>query len=72
MDTWVGKCLVAIGVICILVGLILWFAPKVPWLGRLPGDIHIHGERVSFHFPWVTCLVISVLLTILLNLILRR
>lgn len=63
--------LVTFGAVIILVGLALLIAPKVPWLGRLPGDIHCRGKNVSFHFPLTTCLVLSVVLTVILNLVLR-
>ena len=43
----------------------------VPWLGHLPGDIHYEGKNASFHFPMVTCIVLSIILTVLLNLVLR-
>jgi ribose/xylose/arabinose/galactoside ABC-type transport system permease subunit len=72
METWLGKLLVGFGLFSVVLGLILWFAPKVPWLGRLPGDFRIQGERFSFFFPLATCLILSILLTILLNLFLRR
>jgi hypothetical protein len=48
------------------IGLLLWSGLGKGWLGRLPGDIHIEREHFSFHFPIVTCLLLSVLLTILL------
>jgi hypothetical protein len=44
---------------------------KLPWIGRLPGDIHIERRNFSIHFPIVTSLLLSVILTILLNLFLR-
>ena len=72
MQSLLGRLLVAVGIFSILLGLILWLAPKVPWVGRLPGDFHIRGERFSFYFPLATCLVVSLLLTILLNMLLRR
>jgi len=53
------------------IGLVLLVAPKVPWLGNLPGDIHYRGRNTSFHFPVVTCLVVSLVLTVILNLLLR-
>jgi DUF2905 family protein len=61
-----GKFVIVIGVIITLVGLILWsgFAPK--WLGRLPGDIRIEREHSAFYFPIVTCIVLSILLSLLL------
>jgi len=63
-----GKFIVIIGVVATLVGLILWsgFAPK--WLGRLPGDIRIEREHSSFYFPIVTCIVLSVLLSLVFSL----
>jgi Protein of unknown function (DUF2905) len=66
-----GKFVVIIGVITTLVGLMIWggFAPK--WLGRLPGDIRIERERSVFYFPIVTCIVLSILLSLLLS-IFRR
>jgi len=64
----VGKLIVIVGVITTLVGLLLWsgFAPK--WLGRLPGDIRIEREHSSFYFPIVTCIVLSIALSLLLSL----
>jgi hypothetical protein len=63
-----GKFIVIIGVIATLIGLVIWsgFAPK--WLGRLPGDIRIEREHSSFYFPIVTCIVISIVLSLLLSL----
>ena len=64
----VGRLIVTIGVITTLVGLVMWsgFAPK--WLGRLPGDIRIEREHSSFYFPIVTCIVLSVVLSLLFSL----
>jgi hypothetical protein len=66
-----GKMLILMGLFVLLLGLILTFAPKlkIPFLGRLPGDIRIEREGFSLYFPIVTCIVLSVLLTLLLNLI---
>ena len=66
-----GKFAVVIGIVMTLIGLILWsgFAPK--WLGRLPGDIRIEREHSAFYFPIVTCIILSVLLSLLLS-IFRR
>ena len=66
-----GRMLVFMGLLVVIMGLLLIFVPKlkVPFLGRLPGDIIIQRERFSFYFPIVTCIVLSILLTILLNLI---
>jgi hypothetical protein len=63
-----GKFIVIIGVVATLVGLVMWsgFAPK--WLGRLPGDIRIGREQSSFYFPIVTCIILSIVLSLLLSL----
>jgi len=66
-----GKLLVVIGAVSVLVGLVLWggFTPK--WLGRLPGDIRIEREHSVFYFPIVTCIILSIVLSLLLS-IFRR
>ena len=61
-----GRALIFFGVILTSFGLILLVAPKVPWLGRLPGDILIQRERFSFYFPLTSCLVASLLLSLAL------
>jgi hypothetical protein len=55
-----------------LAGLLLMLGGRfLPWLGRLPGDIHYQGQNVSCFFPIVTSILLSILLTLLLNLIVR-
>lgn len=61
-----GKLLVIAGVVLVGVGIILWTGVGKGWFGRLPGDIHYSKGDFSFHFPIVTCLVISALVTLLL------
>jgi Mg2+/citrate symporter len=62
-----GKLVVIIGVISTLLGLVMWsgFAPK--WLGRLAGDIRIEREHSAFYLPIVTCIILSVVLSLLLS-----
>jgi hypothetical protein len=73
MDTsGFGKIILFAGLLLTLLGAVILLAGKVPFLGRLPGDIHIHKPGFSFHFPLITCLLLSVLLTILLNIFLKR
>ena len=67
-----GKFLMTLGVLLLLGGAVLYFGEKYFNLGRLPGDIHIERENFRFHFPIVTSLLVSVILTILLNLFLGR
>ena len=60
----VGRPLIILGLILVAAGLAISFAPKLPtWLGRLPGDIHIKRANFSFHFPLMTCLIISAILS---------
>lgn len=58
-----GWTLVIIGAVVAVIGLVWVFAPSIPWLGRLPGDIDIEGKGVRFYFPVVSCIVVSLLLT---------
>ncbi len=71
MDS-LGKALILFGVILALLGGLLLLAGKIPFLGRLPGDIVIRRERWSFYFPLTTSIVISILLTLLFSLFSRR
>ena len=66
-----GKFLVLVGVTITIVGAALWAGFGKGWLGRLPGDINIERGSSGFYFPIVTCILISIVLTILLN-IFRR
>ncbi len=60
-----GKTLIIFGAILALIGLGLLFYHKVPWLGRLPGDIVYRRGNFTFYFPLVTSLLISILITLL-------
>ena len=64
----IGRFLLLVGVLIAVVGAVLLFLPRVPWLGRLPGDILVRRGPVTFYFPLATSIILSVLLTILLNL----
>ena len=61
-----AKTFIILGIVFILIGGILSFAGKIPWLGRLPGDIVIKKENFSFYFPLTTCLLLSALLSCVL------
>jgi len=61
-----GRFLVVVGVSLVIVGALLWSGLGKNWLGRLPGDIHYAKGNFSFHFPLVTCLILSALLSLLL------
>jgi hypothetical protein len=59
-----GKFLIIAGVVLVVLGLVLMTGAKLSFLGRLPGDIAYRGKNVTFYFPIVTCLVLSVALTL--------
>ena len=61
----IGKFLLIAGVIFIIVGGFLAYGPKIPFLGKLPGDIYIKRDNFSFYFPITTCIVISIILSVL-------
>lgn len=65
----VGKLLVLLGVALVLLGGLLWLAGRIPFLGRLPGDIRIQRDGFTCFFPLATSLLLSLLLTLLLALI---
>jgi hypothetical protein len=61
----IGKILIVFGCLMVALGVLLVFSDKFPWLGRLPGDISIKRENFSFYFPLTTCILISLLLSLL-------
>lgn len=63
-----GKLLIVIGIVCILVGLLVSYLPKIPFLGKLPGDISIQLENFKFYFPLATSILVSIILSLLLYL----
>jgi len=67
-----GRILIVIGLLIAAVGLVLSFAGKIHWLGRLPGDFFFRGKGFSFYFPLTTSILISVILTLILWFINRR
>jgi len=67
----IARFLLILGGLLILVGLVVFLAGKLG-LGRLPGDIILERENFVFYFPLTTAIIISIILTLLLNLLLRR
>ncbi|MBL0741671.1 DUF2905 domain-containing protein [Chryseolinea lacunae] len=61
-----GKLLMIVGVICFIAGLVMTFGPKLPWLGKLPGDIAVDKGNVKFYFPLTTSILVSIVLSVLL------
>lgn len=67
-----GKMLIIIGVVIVLIGAVLMLGPKIPWLGRLPGDFSYKGKNFTFYFPLGTSILISIVLTLILWLISKK
>jgi hypothetical protein len=67
-----GKLLIIFGVVLALLGGLLLVVGKIPFIGRLPGDIYIQKDNFTFYFPLATSLLISILLTLLFSLFSRR
>jgi len=63
-----GKILIICGICLVVLGVILIFGDKIPWIGRLPGDIYIKRDKFTFYFPLMTSIIISLLLTLLFSL----
>ena len=69
----IGRTLIALGLIILAIGVLFTISEKLPIrLGRLPGDIVIRGKNSTFYFPLVTCLLLSVVLSIVMWLFRRR
>jgi len=69
MNSQTGKWLIVAGVLIVVVGvLIYFFHDKLNWLGKLPGDIRVERDNFHFYFPITTMIVISIILTLLINL----
>jgi hypothetical protein len=62
-----GKGLLLLGLILAVIGGVLLLLPKIPWIGKLPGDIFYKGEKFSFYFPLTTSIILSLLLTLLFS-----
>ena len=72
MDSQWGKYIIFFGAVIILIGVIVYFlGDKLHWIGRLPGDIRVERDNFRFYFPITTMILLSLLLTLLVNLIKR-
>jgi hypothetical protein len=68
----IGKLLIIVGGFIVIVGFFLALGLRIPYLGKLPGDISVDRGNVHIYFPIVTCLLLSLVLTLLLNAFFRR
>ena len=68
MNAQTGKWIIIAGVIIVIIGVLIYLLhDKLNWLGKLPGDIRIRKNNFSFYFPVVTMIIISIVLTIIIN-----
>ncbi len=67
----IGKVLIIFGLVLVVLGGFILLGDKIPFLGKLPGDIHVKKNNFQFYFPLATCIIISIILTIILNLFRR-
>ena len=70
--SYLGKLLILLGFFLALIGVLVLVAGKIPWLGKLPGDIFIQKKNFSFYFPLTTSIILSIILTLLLYFITRK
>jgi len=70
--TGLGKILVLSGSVLIIFGVLFMLANKVPWIGRLPGDIYIKRENLNFYFPITTSILLSIVISLVLFFMGRR
>lgn len=61
-----GKLLIVSGVVLVLAGIVVSVADRVPWLGKLPGDILVRRDNFTFYFPLASCLLVSAVLSLIL------
>ncbi|MEW6215103.1 MAG: DUF2905 domain-containing protein [Nitrospirota bacterium] len=69
---YIGKFLILLGIIVAAIGGLILISGKIPWIGRLPGDIIIQKRNFTFYFPLATSILLSLILTLLFWLIGRR
>lgn len=66
-----GKFLIITGIVLVIVGLLMQFPNRIPLLGKLPGDIRIERENFSFYFPIMSCIVLSIIISVIMYLVNR-
>ncbi len=69
---FISKLLIGLGILFIIIGFLIPVISKIPFIGKLPGDIYIKKDNFVFYFPLATCIIISIVLTLILNLIFRK
>lgn len=69
---YLGKIIIVMGIFLVVLGALILLSPKIPFIGRLPGDILIKRDNVTFFFPLASSIIISLIITIILSLISGR
>jgi len=69
MFSAMGKILIIMGLIIVVIGVLMILGPRIPFIGRLPGDIYVRRENFVFYFPITTSILISIILSLILFLI---
>jgi hypothetical protein len=72
VDRGIARFLILTGLLLVGAGILVLAAPRIPWLGRLPGDLRFGKGNVRVYFPLATCLILSLLLTLIMNVLRRR
>jgi len=65
----IGKILIILGAVIILIGIVVLYANRIPYIGRLPGDIYIKKDNFVFYFPLTTCILISIIIYVILKIL---
>ena len=60
-----GKMLIILGIVAAAIGVVLVLSQRIPYIGRLPGDIYVKKDSFTFYFPLATCIIVSILLTLI-------
>jgi hypothetical protein len=63
--TALGKFLILVGILIIVAGVLLVIGDKIPWVGKLPGDFFVKREKFTFYFPLTTCILVSIILSLI-------
>ncbi len=66
-----GKIVIVAGVVVTVVGVLMLLAPKLPFIGKLPGDFYFKRDGVSFYFPLATSIIVSVILSLVISFLFR-
>ncbi|NIM20153.1 MAG: DUF2905 family protein [Candidatus Latescibacteria bacterium] len=72
MANEIGRLMIIAGIFLVLIGAIIFFADKIPFVGKLPGDIVVRRKSFTLYLPIATCVLLSILLTLLFRFILRK